>query len=113
LADSGLPEIKFSFFVESDKIAHAGIYFIFVFLLTRSWVHHFANKAVLFLIISSFMQTISFGIVMEVLQKLLTQSREFDMNDIYANTGGTVAGLFFYYLMYRFGFQATSDKLTQ
>ena len=110
LADSGLPEIKFRFILESDKIAHIGIYFVLTVLLTRSWSNVILKKGLKYLLILSAFQVICFGIIMEVLQKLITTTRQFDVRDIYANIAGTVIGAIFYLLFHKFFSQTSSDN---
>jgi glycopeptide antibiotics resistance protein len=110
LADSGLPEIKFRFILESDKIAHLVIYSVLNFLLLRSWSSVFSAITTNFLLIFASLQAISFSIIMEVLQKYLTSTRQFDMKDIYANIGGTIAGAVIYLLYHRFFSRNTSDN---
>lgn len=109
LADSGLPNIRFHFILESDKIAHIGIYFVLTLLLIRSWSNLFSKKAHGYLLISASLQAISFSIIMEVLQNLLTKTRHFDLKDIYANIGGTILGAIIYVLYHRFFSRNTSD----
>ena len=109
LADSGLPEIKFRFILESDKIAHIGIYFVLTVLLTRSWSNVFSTKGLRFLLIFSSVQVISFSIILEVLQKLITTTRQFDLKDIYANITGVIVGVIIFILFKRFFLRSKSD----
>lgn len=113
LTDSGLPEIKFCFILESDKIAHIGIYSVLTILLVRSWVHVFGPKALIYLLILSSIQVISFSIIMEFLQKLLTKTRHFDLKDIIANISGTVVGVILSWLFYKFLYRSSSVHLSE
>lgn len=110
LADSDLPEIKFRFILESDKIAHLGFYSVLTFLLVRSWLNIFSAKSLVYILILSSVQAISFSIIMEVLQKLITTTRQFDLTDIYANIAGTVIGAFSYLLIFKLFSKASSAK---
>ena len=102
LTDSGLPKIKFRFILEADKIAHIVIYMVLTYLLMRSWAKMLStiNPGYIFLLATT--QSISFSIIMEVLQKLLTNTRHFDLKDIYANIGGTIVGAILYLLFHRY-----------
>jgi glycopeptide antibiotics resistance protein len=53
-------------------------------------------------VISPKKKAVSFSIIMEVLQKLLTNSRHFDIFDIYANIGGTIIGAVLFMLFQKF-----------
>ena len=110
LTDSGLPEIKFRFILESDKIAHLVFFSVLNFLLLRSWSRVFSAITSYFLLIFASLQAICFSIIMEVLQKYLTNTRQFDMKDIYANIGGAIAGAAIYLLYQRFFSRNISDK---
>ncbi len=89
-----LPKIKISGF---DKVAHAIIHLVFTFL----WFMSFINlkielkKAALF----AFLFSVFFGIMIEVLQQILTTTRQADILDILANiTGAFVAVCLVFYL---------------
>lgn len=69
-----------------DKIVHFIFYFLFVYL----WSKAFNNKKN-FLILCI---AISYGIIIEILQEVVTQSRNFDYFDILANTIGAVTAFF-------------------
>ena len=110
LTDSGLPDIKFRLILESDKIAHIIIYTVLTYLLMRSWklVYQPISKFFLFLIAT--IQAISFSIVMEMLQKVLTKTRHFDKHDIYANIAGTIVGALIYLLFKKTTSGSPSEK---
>lgn len=71
-----------------DKIYHAFAYLVFVVLcfnyLTRINVKNAIPKAIIF--------SISYGIIIEVLQKALNTNRTFDLWDILANVVGVLLG---------------------
>lgn len=102
LNDSDLSEIKFRFILESDKIAHLLMYFVLTVLLIRSWVGIFSSKALLYMLIISSVQVISFSILLEGLQKLLTSTRQFSFDDIFANIAGTVFGAIIMLIFYNY-----------
>jgi len=110
LADSGLPEVKFRFILESDKIAHIVIYSVLNLLLLRSWAKVISIKNPGYLVILASLQAISFSIIMEVLQELLTNTRHFDMKDIYANIGGTIVGAIIYIMYHKIFPRSSSDN---
>lgn len=112
LADSGLPKIRFRLFLESDKIAHLAIYFVLTYLLMRSWELLFIKIGVVYLFLLASFQSISFSIIMEVLQKLVTKTRHFDRHDIYANIAGTIIGALFYLLIQKIVLKGSSDQRT-
>ena len=73
----------------TDKIIHFSLYFSVNYFLLKS-------KIVNSYLISLFL--ILYGIIIEVLQELITVSRHFDIYDIVANTSGVIVALmlFFY-----------------
>ncbi len=89
-----LPKIKISSF---DKIAHTIIHLVFTFL----WFMSFKNLKIEFkkAALSAFLFSIFFGIMIEILQQILTTTRQADILDVLANiTGGFLAVCLVYYL---------------
>jgi hypothetical protein len=82
LPSNDVPTIKIPHF---DKIIHFGLYFMFSFLLYKSFVE-------LRLIIAL---SISYGAIIEFLQDVLTTSRSFDWLDILANSFGVTFFIIF------------------
>ncbi|CAM3262433.1 VanZ-like domain-containing protein [Aequorivita lipolytica] len=88
-----LPEIEVS---GTDKIVHGLIYFVLINL----WMFYFYTKngfslklkCILVLIILLLL----YGIIVEILQHLLTVSRQADIYDIAANLIGSLLGIFFF-----------------
>lgn len=78
-----------------DKTAH----FVFYFVLTLVWYIALAkihkNKNLKYIIAIA---VIIYGIIIEILQGL-TNYRHADINDVFANTGGTFLALVFIYLL--------------
>ncbi len=82
-----LPSIE-----NSDKVYHAIAYFIFMILWYYTFYFKFKlkkNKALLL----AFIASVSFGILMEILQGVLTKTRQSDVNDVIANTIGVILAL--------------------
>jgi glycopeptide antibiotics resistance protein len=71
-------------------------------LLIRSWVGVFSSKALLYMLFISSVQVISFSILLEGLQKLLTSTRQFSFDDIFANIAGTVFGAIIMLIFYNY-----------
>lgn len=88
------PEIKaisWSDGFQVDKIAHIVLYAIYSFLIGRYLLSNSGNerrKILLTLGIS-----VTFGVLMEILQYYLSPSRFFDILDIIANIIGSIVGL--------------------
>jgi len=75
----------------SDKYVHFIFYFItaFLFYMTlKSFSVHFFKRIAL-----SFVFSVAYGIVIEVLQEVLTTSRHFEWGDIIANSLGAFFSL--------------------
>jgi VanZ family protein len=66
-----------------DKYAH----FIFYFILGLGWMLSFKNTNNAFLLKIG-LSVVFFGILIEVLQELLTVNREADVYDVFANSAG-------------------------
>ncbi|MCX7551663.1 VanZ family protein [Xanthomarina sp. F2636L] len=73
----------------SDKIFHFLAYALFAWLWFNSFYFKF-NLSKSKSILRSVLLSVGFGIIIEVLQLLLTTSRSFDMLDILANTLGVL-----------------------
>jgi len=73
----------------SDKIIHIGIYAIFSFLLL--WDNK-KSKGINLRLLLAFL----YGVLMELLQYLLTDYRSMEFDDVVANLIGVLTGLFFY-----------------
>lgn len=78
----------------SDKVMHAGAYFVLAFLWLIFYIFNYnterLEKGIFIICIGS----IGFGTFIEVLQRELTTYRELDLLDILANTVGVIlAGL--------------------
>ncbi len=93
LPTTEIPKVSFS---GADKIVHIIVYFI----LINAWLAYFYVKnnflfnvkwaAILVFI------TLLYGIIIEILQGLFTDSRSADIFDLFANLIGTILGIFFF-----------------
>jgi VanZ family protein len=94
LADTPVSEMGVS-----DKLLHGGAYFGMAVLWLLFAVFAYAGKNNLNVIVYVCLFTIGFGIFIEVLQKELTDYRQLDIYDIFANSvGAMLAGLAVYLL---------------
>jgi VanZ family protein len=88
-----LPNVHFS---ALDKIVHILIYFILVNLwmlyLYLKNGFQFKDKWVLIVVLS----VLLYGIIIEILQGLLTISRSADILDVAANLTGSLIGIYFF-----------------
>ena len=82
--------------LEADKIVHILVYFILVNLwmlyLYVSNDYHFEKKWIPILLLSILL----YGIIIEILQGLLTISRSADIFDVLANLIGSLIGIYFF-----------------
>ena len=81
-----LPDIGVSF---ADKIFHSFTYVILVFLWFKTFVLHFKIVKIKSIIYASIISII-FGIIIEVLQEVLTETRRGDVYDVLANSIGVL-----------------------
>jgi VanZ family protein len=80
----------------SDKILHAGSYF----LLTTSWLLAYGVKSgplksTMLIALAVFI----YGIIIEILQGALTDYRQADLYDVFANFSGIAVGTIFFVLV--------------
>ena len=84
----------------NDKLVHFLFYFFFVVFWSIALHKNFYSKKYSFIIV---VFAIVYGIIIEVLQELLTTTREPDLYDVFANALGAIIGYFgFYCLKYKF-----------
>jgi VanZ family protein len=72
----------------TDKIVHFTFYFILTTLMIRSKIE-IKNKDYLLIIAIA----VCYGIIIEVLQGVLTETRKPDFNDVLANSTGVVVAV--------------------
>jgi VanZ family protein len=79
-----------------DKYVHFVLYFVLIILLFFSniWSANFTKKIKLLI---CFLISVSFGIIIEVMQKEFTVNRQFEWGDVFANTLGSFIALLFLY----------------
>ena len=85
---NGIPSLGTTF---DDKIGHFGAYFIFT-LLIFNYCNSLKIKRSL---LCAFLIASAYGFLMELLQKLLTTGREYDLKDALANAFGAVIAVLF------------------
>lgn len=102
LPSGKMPETPDWTTVSFDKVAHAGVFAVLMFLMTASFVHqrrypYLREHPVLAALVFS----ILFGIGIELLQNLLGWGREGSLLDVVSNTIGCLFGSGFFYLVRR------------
>jgi VanZ family protein len=77
-----------------DKYVHLILYFVLTFLLffSRFIPSGYSKKAKLIVCLLS---CILFGIIIEIMQREFTESRQFEWSDIVANSLGSLVGVLF------------------
>lgn len=87
--------------VEIDKVVHFFIYAVLSFLIAWGIMKMKSSKTTLKTLFFILLFSASFGVLMEVLQKLLTASRNYDNYDIIANIGGSIIGCLIFLLKFK------------
>jgi VanZ family protein len=82
---SGVPSLGSSF---DDKIYHLGAYFVLAFL----WVSYFKFSQKKYILLITFLCTLLFGVVLELMQHQLNPNRTYDTYDLIANCLGVMLG---------------------
>lgn len=77
-----------------DKVVHFLFYLVFVILWSFTKVKLYFKLKYDFIIV---LFAIVYGIIIEVLQSVLTQTREADIYDVFANSIGAIAGFIGFY----------------
>ncbi len=90
-ATVNLPE-SWSDLFAPDKVGHAFVYGVQTWLLLRAFRQKALEKAVFWALLIS----ISYGILMEVIQYTFFPNRFFEVFDIIANISGSLIGLFLF-----------------
>ncbi len=93
VSGQNLPKTQIS---GADKIIHLAVYFILVNLwLLYLYIKNsfqFKAKSILILLVA----VLVYGIIIEIFQELLTDSRSADILDVTANLVGALLGIFFF-----------------
>ncbi len=84
---SNIPKVEIIGF---DKLAHVIVFGILSFLMLKFW---FRNESDRKSISYTFYFSVSYGILLEILQRSSFSQREFDIFDLCANIIGAIAGI--------------------
>ncbi|MFC7357958.1 VanZ family protein [Jejudonia soesokkakensis] len=82
--------------VSIDKWIHFFIHLILILLWLSVYFSFYKHKNVLRSVGLVFVLCLGYGIIIEVLQEVLTQNRTADYYDILANVGGSILGTLFF-----------------
>lgn len=80
------PDLGISF---ADKIFHSLVYLILAFLWFYTLIYHFNIENGKAILIASLISII-FGIIIELLQEVVTETRQADLFDVVANSLGVL-----------------------
>lgn len=83
-----VPKLGSSF---DDKVYHSGAYMV----MTLLWYNHFRFRRTPYKIVFSVTVSLVCGIIIEVLQETLTETRTGDVYDIFANCLGVLTAIVF------------------
>lgn len=82
-----------------DKVAHAGVFAVLIFLMSASfWKHSRSRFLREYPAFSSLLISVLFGIAVEILQTTLGWGREGSLLDVVSNTVGCLIGMGAFYL---------------
>jgi VanZ family protein len=84
-----LPEVGVD---SADKYVHASVHFIFSIV----WALHFRSRgkwSLQYLLIAVFIMSLVFGVLIEIAQNFLTDTRTADVRDIAANCAGALLAI--------------------
>jgi VanZ family protein len=113
ISGNRIPDMQWALIPHKDKIAHFIMYLVFAFLLISSlYQANFPRKKPSSLFITSFLVSMAYGVLMEILQELVFISRSFDLVDIAVNILGTFTGLLLYIIYRRSGIRDRLIKIT-
>jgi len=82
---NGLPKISPK---NGDKYVHFTFYFILTFLLILNFVY---TRGIKYSLVISFMSAVFYGIIIEILQGILTENRKPEFADVLFNSIGSLA----------------------
>ncbi len=102
LSATAIPQIKINFIFDADKLNHFAAYGLFSVLMCWGiWQQQKAFKKKV--LITIFIISSVYGVLMEIMQYLFFPIRYFDYGDMIANILGSILGIIFiriYYLFY-------------
>lgn len=101
VSNKSLPEVSLWEWVSVDKLAHVFMYGMLVFLLTtglkrqysNGWLRYYAKS-------TAFWIGMFYGLLLEIMQLLISLDRSFEVGDIIANSVGCILGVFGFMLIY-------------
>jgi VanZ family protein len=96
-----IPEIRFFDFLPIDKLAHVFMYALLVFLTvtglkrqySNGWLRYYAKS-------TAFWIGMFYGLFMEIIQLLVNTGRQFELEDIVANSLGCCIGIGSFIIIY-------------
>jgi VanZ family protein len=98
LPSSGVSKISFFHFAHTDKLMHAGCHFILLMLLLldSQKKRYPYLQSILAAISISFL----YGFLIEIVQKLFTTTRHFEISDLFANIIGSFTALLIFHFFF-------------
>lgn len=93
VSSNNIPKVSL---LGNDKIVHFLFYFVFVVLWSFATVKSYLNIKYDLLIVAF---AILYGIIIEVLQSVLTKTREADLYDMFANSLGAIVGFIGFFVV--------------
>ncbi|MCW1147149.1 VanZ family protein [Flavobacterium lacisediminis] len=93
VSSNNIPKVSI---LGNDKIVHFLFYFVFVVLWSFATVKSYLNIKYDLLIVAF---AILYGIIIEVLQSVLTKTREADLYDMFANSLGAIVGFIGFFVV--------------
>ena len=80
-----------------DKIFHVGLFAVLLFLMSSSYFYVYMPRWVGYLLLGALV----YGLLVEFIQKYWIPNRSFDLYDVMADMGGSVAGILVWLWVYR------------
>lgn len=100
LPQNDFPDTSFLNIPNLDKIVHAGLFFVFVFLLARGFALQQSNRFLeKYFIASAFLSGVLYATLTELLQENVFTWRMGDTKDFLADAVGCISGLIFFFMM--------------
>ena len=93
VSSNNIPKVSL---LGNDKIVHFLFYFVFVVLWSFATVKSYLNIKYDLIIVAF---AILYGIIIEVLQSVLTKTREADLYDMFANSLGAIVGFIGFFVV--------------
>lgn len=93
---SSVPKVAWLDIPNKDKIVHFIFYFVFTLLLYKDYKVKAGSVKKAF--IYAFATAVSYGVIIEICQKLFTDGRNADAMDVIANTSGSAFAILMLWL---------------